>query len=82
VHHALWGDGQPAATRSEKVPIAAALARARSHLERAVEALPGNLLEVVAGEVALAQEALGEAAGAQASESVLEGVFRRFCIGK
>lgn len=59
-----------------------ALRRTVEALERAKTAAEVSTLEVVAGEVALAFEALGEITGENASESLLDEIFRRFCIGK
>jgi len=41
-----------------------------------------STLEVVAGEVGAAVEALGEITGEAAGEALLDEIFRRFCIGK
>ena len=60
-----------------------ALDRARSHLERGwrqlTEARAGELL---AEELRLAQDALGEITGAVTSEALLGEIFASFCIGK
>jgi tRNA modification GTPase len=82
LHGKLWGEGQVVAIGTFSDRADEALTRAVACLERATNALVGNLVEVVAGEVALAQEAVGEVTGANASDGVLDGVFRRFCIGK
>lgn len=58
-----------------------ALERARVALERAIAARDLTL-EVVAGEVSLALQALGEVAGLDVSDERLDALFARFCIGK
>ena len=60
----------------------AALRRAVECVRRALAAMRVSTLEVVAGEVGLAVESLGEVTGENASEELLDEVFRRFCIGK
>lgn len=59
-----------------------ALHRFSEHLERAVSAVQASTLEVVSGELALALDVLGEILGQNASQDVLDAIFRRFCIGK
>jgi tRNA modification GTPase len=83
LHEAGW---QPAA---EGVLIARArhvqaLERARAHLARADEqARQGDrALELLAEELRLAHEALGEITGEFGSEDLLGEIFGRFCIGK
>jgi tRNA modification GTPase len=60
-----------------------ALERARRHAEagrrRLVEDGAGELL---AEELRIAQEALGEITGAVTSEALLDRIFASFCIGK
>ncbi|MEO8310738.1 MAG: tRNA uridine-5-carboxymethylaminomethyl(34) synthesis GTPase MnmE [Caldimonas sp.] len=61
-----------------------ALQRARRHLElAATHAARGNAaLELVAEELRLAHDALGEITGAFTSDDLLGAIFSRFCIGK
>ena len=59
-----------------------ALERAGQALERAASALSSSTLEVVAGEVGLSLAALDEVTGEDASQEVIDAVFRKFCIGK
>ncbi|MGZ5723178.1 MAG: tRNA uridine-5-carboxymethylaminomethyl(34) synthesis GTPase MnmE [Caldimonas sp.] len=61
-----------------------ALQRAREHLElAAAHAELGNrALELVAEELRLAHDALGEITGAFSSDDLLGAIFGRFCIGK
>ena len=78
----LWGAGAPGAVALTSERHAEALRRAAVLLERAVEAAQVSTLEVVAGEIAFAVEALGEITGESASADLLDAIFRRFCIGK
>jgi tRNA modification GTPase len=59
-----------------------ALVRAGQALERAASALSLSTLEVVAGEVGLSLAALDEVTGEDASQEVIDAIFRKFCIGK
>jgi len=61
-----------------------ALQRSRAHLELAADhAARGNaMLELMAEELRLAHDALGEITGAFTSEDLLGAIFGRFCIGK
>jgi tRNA modification GTPase len=75
--------------RAEEAPFSArarhveAIDRALSALERADAALDGALaLDMVAAELAEAQQALGGITGAVDSEGLLGAIFSRFCIGK
>ncbi len=60
----------------------ACLRRAHQALRTAREAVDLSTLEVVAGELGVAMEALTEVTGADASTELLDAVFARFCIGK
>ena len=59
-----------------------ALGRAAGALERAERAAEVSTLEVVAGELGLAAEALGQITGETAPDELLDAIFRRFCVGK
>ncbi|HEY4957218.1 MAG TPA: tRNA modification GTPase, partial [Caldimonas sp.] len=61
-----------------------ALQRTRAHLERAAAlAEQGNAaLELVAEELRLGHDALGEITGTFTSDDLLGAIFGRFCIGK
>jgi tRNA modification GTPase len=59
-----------------------ALRRAEAHLAHARQALEASTLEVVSGEVGLALDALHEVTGTDASATLLDAIFARFCIGK
>lgn len=61
-----------------------ALRRTREHLERASElaARRDAALELLAEELRLAHDALGEITGQFTSEDLLGEIFGRFCIGK
>lgn len=58
------------------------LRRISMHLRQAEAACRASTLEVVAGEVGLALEALAELTGESASTALLDAIFARFCIGK
>jgi tRNA modification GTPase len=59
-----------------------ALHRAVEALERARLALDVSTVEVVSGEVGLALAALSDITGEDVSASLLDEIFKRFCIGK
>ncbi|MBX3612963.1 MAG: tRNA uridine-5-carboxymethylaminomethyl(34) synthesis GTPase MnmE [Burkholderiaceae bacterium] len=61
-----------------------ALRRTREHLSRAVElaAQRDAALDLLAEELRLAHDALGEITGQFSSEDLLGEIFSRFCIGK
>lgn len=78
----LWGGGAPGAVALVSERHADALRRCAEALGRAASAWRLSTLEVVAGEVGLALEALGEVSGTCVSEALLDAIFQRFCIGK
>jgi len=61
-----------------------ALRRTREHLAQAREqaALPDPALDLLAEELRLAHNALGEITGAFSADDLLGEIFSRFCIGK
>lgn len=60
-----------------------AIARAAEHFERGRRALADSRAgELLAEELRLAQEALGEITGAVSSDELLGRIFSEFCIGK
>jgi tRNA modification GTPase len=60
-----------------------ALRRAREGTERAVAGLRSNLgLELVALDLRLAANAVGEIVGKTTTEDLLDSIFSQFCIGK
>ena len=60
-----------------------ALARARSHLDEGVRQLDAHRAgELLAEELRLAQNALGEITGKVSSDDLLGEIFASFCIGK
>jgi tRNA modification GTPase len=83
-------DEQLEAIAVEGAAVASTAARCRDSLYRAATALAhaqsaaqGNLgQELVAAEVRLALEDLGQVVGAVYTEDLLDRVFSRFCIGK
>ncbi len=59
-----------------------ALRRCEAALVRGLEAAQVATVEAVAGELALALDALGELTSERPRDEVLDALFRRFCIGK
>jgi tRNA modification GTPase len=60
-----------------------ALQRARHHAQLAVEALGGNqTLELVAMDLRIATNAVGEIVGKTSTEDILDSIFSQFCLGK
>lgn len=59
-----------------------ALRRAEEALKRAAAACCGQPLELVGIDVKEAWETLGEITGETASESIIEEIFSKFCVGK
>jgi len=60
-----------------------ALGRARAALQRTIDALRGEVtLELVALDLRIAVNAVGEIVGQTATEDLLDSIFSQFCIGK
>jgi tRNA modification GTPase len=60
-----------------------ALARARVSVERTIAALRANqTLELVAMDLRIATNAVGEIVGKTTTEDLLDSIFGQFCIGK
>jgi tRNA modification GTPase len=60
-----------------------ALARARDATQRSIEALQtDHTLELVAMDLRIATNAVGEIVGKTATEDLLDSIFSQFCIGK
>jgi tRNA modification GTPase len=60
-----------------------ALNRARAATQRTLEGLrAGETLELAAGELRIAVNAVGEIVGKTATEDLLDSIFSQFCIGK
>lgn len=60
----------------------ACLARAKEHAQNALLGLSGMPLEVVAEELRLCSNALGEIVGQTLADDLLGVIFSKFCIGK
>jgi tRNA modification GTPase len=59
-----------------------ALKEAQRHLDRADLDVDGDRLELLAEDLRLAQQSLGEITGAHTPDDLLGEIFSRFCIGK
>jgi tRNA modification GTPase len=60
-----------------------ALTRARAATQRTLDVLrAGETLELAAGELRIAVNAIGEIVGKTATEDLLDSIFSQFCIGK
>jgi tRNA modification GTPase len=60
-----------------------ALTRARAATQRTLDVLrAGETLELAAGELRIAVNAVGEIVGKTATEDLLDSIFSQFCIGK
>ena len=60
-----------------------ALTRARAATQRTLDVLrDGETLELAAGELRIAVNAVGEIVGKTATEDLLDSIFSQFCIGK
>jgi tRNA modification GTPase len=59
-----------------------ALEQARDHLRRAHQQLAARALDLLAEDLRLAHNSLGEITGAWGAEELLGEIFARFCIGK
>ncbi len=60
-----------------------ALTRARAATQRTLEILrAGETLELAAGELRIAVNAIGEIVGKTTTEDLLDSIFSQFCIGK
>lgn len=78
----LWGDHIPAAVNLISARQELGVRRALESIGRAKVAAEMSTLEVVAGELGEAVEALGEIIGDTSTETLLDEIFLRFCIGK
>ncbi|MFZ5471486.1 MAG: tRNA uridine-5-carboxymethylaminomethyl(34) synthesis GTPase MnmE [Myxococcota bacterium] len=78
----LWEERAPSAVALVGERHADALRRVVDSLERAQKALHVSTVEAASGEVGLALDALGEITGENASQALVDAIFRRFCIGK
>lgn len=78
----LWKEGVPVGVAASVDRHSDALRRSVEALDRASGAAQAEALEVVAGELGLAVEALGEITGESAPRELIDAIFRRFCIGK
>jgi len=82
VRASLAGGGVAGAVAITGERHSGCLHRALEALDRAQQAYALSTLEVVAGELGMALSALLDITGEDASEALLDEVFRRFCIGK
>ena len=60
-----------------------AITKARKSIEKALETIQKRLpIDLIAIPVKEALESIGEITGENASESIIEEIFARFCLGK
>jgi tRNA modification GTPase len=85
IHSLVWAGKNP----REDLPAMInarhqeALQRAQGATAKALEAMEGNLtLELVAMDLRMAVNAVGEIVGRTATEDLLDTIFSQFCIGK
>jgi tRNA modification GTPase len=85
IQHLIWNG----AIRAEMLPAMInarhqdALRRARIATERSLAALRENLtLDLVAVDLRIAVNAVGEVVGQTATDDLLDTIFSQFCIGK
>jgi tRNA modification GTPase len=79
---ARLGAGSSSAALASSERHLAALEQVEAALMRASDAHRLATVEIVAGEVGLALEALAAITGEDASTALLDSIFARFCIGK
>lgn len=79
LHYRGTGEGMFMARRRH---LDALMRAAEGLIAAAFEATSGGGLELVAENLRLAQQSLGEISGEVASEELLERIFSEFCIGK
>jgi len=73
------GDGVTISRERHREALARALEALAAARTSALQSMPP---EIIAVDVALASDALGEITGEVHTEDVLDAVFREFCIGK
>ncbi len=59
-----------------------ALSRAQAHLNKAIFACENQPLDLIGIDIKAAWDALGEITGETATETIIEEIFAKFCVGK
>lgn len=59
-----------------------ALSRAQTHLKQAIVACESQPLDLIGIDIKAAWDALGEITGETATETIIEEIFAKFCVGK
>lgn len=59
-----------------------ALSRAQTHLNQAIVACESQPLDLIGIDIKAAWDALGEITGETATETIIEEIFAKFCVGK
>lgn len=59
-----------------------ALSRAKEHIANAINACESQPLDLIGIDVKAAWDALGEITGETATETIIEEIFAKFCVGK